>query len=91
MEKKIREYVDRKFVIYPNTKKNIEFSQKLLIIMLDKYRDCRKCGMTTQKSYALALSVMNNFSKECKIFSEKVNTDMMSNITSYMLFGSPAA
>jgi len=87
MEKKIREYLDRKFVIYPNTKKIIEFRQKLLIMMLDKYRDCRSYGMSTQKSYALALSIMNNFSKECKLYAAKVNADMMPNITSYMLFG----
>jgi len=87
MENKIREYIDRKFVVYPNTKKMMEFSEKLLLVMLDKYRNCQHFGMSKEKSYALALSVMNNYSKESKLYSAKVNSDMMSDITSYMLFG----
>ena len=87
MEKEIRAYVDRKFDIYPDTKKMLEFRKKLLILMLDKYRVCQHYGMSKQKSYALALSVINNFTKESKLYSEKENTDIMYNIASYMLFG----
>ena len=70
MENKIREYVIRKFSVYPNTKKMIEFRDKILSMMVYKYRDCQYYGMSKQKSYAMAISVLNNFSQEQKKYSE---------------------
>ena len=87
MEKKIREYLDRKLDIYTNTKKMIEFKEKLLSMMLDKYRDCRSFGMTEKKSYALAISVMSNYSEEERRYSAKTNDDGINTWGSGHLFG----
>lgn len=78
MENKIREYVEKKLGGYSNTNKMIEFKEKLLSMMLDKYRECQSYGMTEGKSYSEAISVINNYSKEQKLYSAKATNDLAS-------------
>ena len=73
MENKIREYVARKFAVYPNTEKVIAFREKLLSMMLDKYCDCRNKGMSEQKSYAMAISIMKRYPGEGSSSSVKTS------------------
>lgn len=68
MESKIREYVEKKFAIYPNTGKMSAFRQELLSVMLRKYHDCREKGMSEQKSYTMAMNVMSHYSEEKSLY-----------------------
>ncbi len=86
MENKIKEYVNRKFGVYTNTKKMIELKEMLLSMMLEKYRDCQNLGMTEQKSYAEAITVLHNCSKEQKRCSVKANDAGMNGLGSCRLF-----
>jgi hypothetical protein len=74
MENKIREYVARKFAVYPNTEKVIAFCEKLLSMMLDRYCDCRSKGMSEQKSYVMAISITNRYPGEGSCASMKASS-----------------
>ncbi|MEG1108178.1 MAG: hypothetical protein RSD32_01565 [Oscillospiraceae bacterium] len=63
MEQKLRRYIDRKFYIYPKTKEILELREELYSMMCDKYRDCKKSGLSKEKSYKKALTFMENYKK----------------------------
>ena len=87
MEDKIREYVNKKFEVCPYSMKLIEFREKLISIMIEKYRDCQYYGMSKQKSYSQALSAMNNYSEEEKRYSAKLSENLRTSLTSCHLYG----
>ena len=61
MKGKIREYIDRKFSIYPKSDALARFVESVYAAMEEKFDECRAYGMTERKSYELALEVMHNY------------------------------
>ncbi|HOJ11692.1 MAG TPA: hypothetical protein PK733_14005 [Clostridiales bacterium] len=61
MEKKLRKYLNRKFLLYPKTNKILEVREELYSIMLDKYNDCLSSGMSEDESYKNAVEMMIDY------------------------------
>ncbi|MDP4133621.1 MAG: hypothetical protein Q8882_06385 [Bacillota bacterium] len=61
MEKKMRKYINKKFFLYPKTNEIIEVREELYSIMLDKYNDCLKMGMSEDESYKKAIAMMVDY------------------------------
>ncbi|WIV10466.1 hypothetical protein [Proteiniborus sp. MB09-C3] len=61
MEEKLRKYINRKFLLYPKTKEIIEVRDELYSIMIDKYNDCFKLGVTQEEAYKRATEMMIDY------------------------------
>ena len=61
MKNKLRNYINRKFFIYPKTTGIVELREELFSMMCDKYDDCLTSGMPKTACYKHALTVMENY------------------------------
>lgn len=61
VEKKIRKYINKKFVLYPKTNEIIELREELYSIMIDKYNDCLHTEMSVEESYKKAIEMMVDY------------------------------
>ncbi len=61
MEEKLKEYVNRKFRLYPKTKEIVEIRDELYSIMIDKYNDCLNMGITEEEAYKSAIEMMVDY------------------------------
>ncbi len=61
MKNKLRNYINRKFFIYPKTTGIVELREELFSMMCDKYDDCQMSGQSRTACYKQALTVMDDY------------------------------